>query len=110
MMEFAEAPTLWQQLSAWWKRSRRMPDNVVQCRVCCAGAKSTKDDYRRLAWQRPPHTATYWHKLAEDHRKLMGNLDTPPKLRDYYENEARLCDAETAKTERAGTDGRPDQL
>jgi hypothetical protein len=81
-----------------------MLNNVIQHRIRRDCLQQTSDAYQEMALKRSHHSAAYWQKMAEDYRNKMANVHISDRLRDYYENEARLCDAETKKIEEQRTD------
>jgi hypothetical protein len=99
MMPLAEDPSILQRLSAWWSRSQLMQNKVIQHRIRRDCLQQTSDAYQEAALKRSHYSAAYWQKMAEDYRNKMSNVHMSDKLRDYYENEARLCDAEAKKIE-----------
>src|SRR5687768_3826287 len=97
MMPLAEDPSILRGLSAWWNRSRLMRNDALQHRIRRDCLHGTGDAYREVAAKRSHHTAAYWWKMAEYYRNKMCSVHLSDRLRDYYENEARLCDAEAKK-------------
>jgi hypothetical protein len=98
MMPLADDPSILRGLSAWWSRSRLMRNNALQHRTQRDCLQETSDAHREVAAKRSHYTAAYWRKMAEDYRNKMRSVYISDRLRDYYENEARLCDAEAEKT------------
>ena len=97
MMPLADDPSILQGLSAWWSRSRLRQNNALQHRIQRDCLQETSDAYREVAEKRSHYTAAYWQEMAEDYRNKMRSVHISDRLRDYYENEARLCDAEAKK-------------
>ena len=99
MMPLVEDPSILRGLSAWWSRSRLMRSNALQHLIRRDCLQGISDAYREVAAKRSHHTAAYWRKMAEYYRNQMRSVHLSDRLRDYYENEARLCDAEAKKIE-----------
>lgn len=99
MMPFAEGSSIWEQISAWWSRSWLMQNKMVQSRTQHDPLQQPRNAYQEVAFKRSRYSAEKWQKTAEDYRNKMCNLDISDPLRDYYENEAHLCDAEAKKIE-----------
>jgi hypothetical protein len=76
-----------------------MLDRVAGGRIQVDNLRRAKLAYREVALKRARYDAAYWRKMAEDYRNQMKNFPISHRLRDYYENEARLCDAEAKRIE-----------
>jgi hypothetical protein len=55
--------------------------------------------YHEVAMSRSHYSAAHWYKMTDRYREEMKRIHTSNQLRDYYENEARLCDAEAKRIE-----------
>jgi hypothetical protein len=104
MMLLSEDPSILHWLSAWWSRSRPTRSNVAQHHIRRECLQRTSDAYQKVALKRSHYSAAYWRKMAEDYRNKMGNVHISDRLRNYYENEARSCDAEAEKIKKEKTD------
>jgi|SRR3954468_24279606 len=104
MMPYAEDVSILRWLSEWWSQLKRIQNNLTQRRPRRDDFQQTSGYYQETALIHSQHNAAYWQKMAADYWNKLADPQISGRLRDYYENEARLCDAETKKVEEQGTD------
>ena len=101
-MPLAEDPSILQTLTAWWNRLRRMQNNVPEHRIPQDRLTHSRNAYQEVASKRSQYSASYWQEMAEGYRNKMMSDHISDQLREYYANEARLCDAEARKVSAGG--------
>jgi hypothetical protein len=104
MTPLAEDPSILQTLSAWWSRLWVMQNNVLEHSIPQDRRQNSSDAYQKVASKRSHYSATYWQEMAEGYRDKMRSDHISGQLREYYANEARLCDAEAKKISSRGAD------
>ena len=102
MTPLAEDPSILQTLSSWWSRLRLMQNNVLEHRIPQDRLQHSSDAYQEVASKRSQYSAAYWQEMAEGYRDKMRSDHISDQLREYYANEARLCDAEAKKVSARG--------
>jgi hypothetical protein len=97
MTPLAEDPSILQTLSAWWSRLRLTQNNVPEHRIPQDRLQHSRDAYQEVASKRSQYSALHWQEMADGYRNKMRSGHISDQLREYYANEARLCDAEAKK-------------
>jgi hypothetical protein len=57
----------------------------------------SRDAYQEVASKRSQYSPLHWQEMAEGYRIRLRSGHISDQLREYYANEARLCDAEAKK-------------
>ncbi|MGF7210316.1 hypothetical protein GGE65_004923 [Skermanella aerolata] len=74
-----------------------MENNMIQSHTRRDSLRQPRDVYQEVALKRSHYDAAHWQAMADDYRNKMCNLHISDSLRNYYENEAHLCEAEAKK-------------
>jgi len=74
-----------------------MQNNVLDPRIPQDCPQHSSDAYREAASRRSQYSAADWQEMARGYREKMRSDHISDQLREYYANEARLCDAEATK-------------